>query len=169
MGAITEAYNVLSHEEKRASYDRKIAQSHMQTEEEENIDNCFRLADNCQRGGNVTGAIFWFRRCVILAPEVAKYHASLATGLATLNHFRREAVEHFQKAIEIDQWNPLAYLQLGELYDAMQLPWRAAPLYSKVLEIDPGHGVTRQRLEAIDHKANKKARLATASFFKRKR
>jgi tetratricopeptide (TPR) repeat protein len=169
MGAITEAYKVLSHEEKRASYDRKLAHSRMQTEEEENIDHCFRLASNCQRGGNVTGAIFWFRRCVILAPEVAKYHASLTTGLATLNHFRREAVEHLQKAIELDRWNPLAYLQLGELYEAMQLPWRAEPLYTKVLEIDPGHEVARQRLEAIDNKATKKARLATASFFNRKR
>jgi tetratricopeptide (TPR) repeat protein len=169
MGAITEAYSVLSHEERRASYDRTLAQSYMQTEEEENIDHYFRLATNCRRGGNVTGAIFWFRRCVILAPEAAKYHASLATSLATLNHFRREAVEHFQKAIELDQWNPLAYLQLGELYEAMQLPWRAVPLYSKLLEIDPSHDVARQRLQAIDHKANKKARLATESFFHRKR
>jgi len=93
MGAITEAYGVLSHEERRASYDRKLAHSRMQTEEEENTDHCFRLATNCQRGGNATGAIFWFRRCVRLAPEVARYHASLAISLATLNHFRREAVE----------------------------------------------------------------------------
>jgi hypothetical protein len=129
MGAITEAYSVLSHEEKRASYDRKLAQSHMQTEEEENIDHCFRLATNCQRGGNVTGAIFWFRRCVNLAPEMAKYRVSLACSLAALKHFRREAVEQFQKAIELDQWNPMAYLQLGELYETMQLPWRRAAVF----------------------------------------
>jgi|ERR1700693_5275805 len=98
----------------------------------ENTEYCFRLATNCRRDGNVTGAIFWLRKCVSISPEVAKYHASLVTSLATLGHFRREAVEHFQKAIELGQWNPLAYLQLGELYEAMQLPWRAGPLHSKV-------------------------------------
>jgi curved DNA-binding protein CbpA len=169
MGAITEAYSVLSREETRASYDRKLAHSHLQTEEEENTDRCFHLASNCRRDGNQTGAIFWFRKCVSLAPEVSKYHASLATSLATLKHFRREAVEHFQKAIELDQWDPLAYLQLGELYETMQLPWRAGPLYSKVLDMDPDHVVARHRLAAIDDNANKKSRLAMASLFSKKR
>jgi tetratricopeptide (TPR) repeat protein len=76
-------------------------------------------------------------------------------------------VEHFQKAIELDQWKPLAYLQLGELYEAMQSPWRAGPLYSKVLEMDPGHGVARQRLAVINDQANTKARLAGSFFNKR--
>jgi hypothetical protein len=56
-------------------------------------------------------------------------------------------------------------VRLGELYEAMQLPWRAAPLYSKILEIDPIHDVARQRLAMIDDKKDKKVRLATASFF----
>jgi tetratricopeptide (TPR) repeat protein len=167
MDAFTKAYSVLSHEEKRAS-DRKLAHSYLQTEEEQTTDNCFRLATKCRRDGNETGAIFWFRKCVNLAPEIAKYHVSLATSLATLNHFRREAVEHFQKAIELDQWDPLAYLQLGELYETLQLPWRAGPLYSKVLEMDPGHGVARQSLAPIDDSANKKSRLPMVSLFGKK-
>jgi tetratricopeptide (TPR) repeat protein len=141
----------------------------MHTVEEENIDRCFQLATNCQRGGNVTGAIFWFRKCVNLSPEVAKYHVSLATNLATVNHFRRDAVEHFQRAIGLEQWDPLAYLQLGQLYEATQLPWRAEQLHSKVLEMDPGHSVARQRLAVIYGKANKKAGLAMGSLFSRKR
>jgi len=99
MGAFTKAYSVLSHEEKRASYDRKLAHSYLQTEEEQTTGNCFRLATKCRRDGNETGAIFWFRRCVNLAPEIAKYHASLATSLATLNHFRSEAVETLSKKL----------------------------------------------------------------------
>jgi hypothetical protein len=66
-------------------------------------------------------------------------------------------VEHFQKASELDQRDPLAYLQLGELYETLQLPWRAGPLYSKVLEMDPGQAVARHRLAAIGDRANKKS------------
>jgi hypothetical protein len=93
----------------------------------------------------------------------------LASSLGTLDHFRHEGVEHFQKAIELDQWNPGAYLQLGELYEAMQLPWRVEPRCSKVLEIDPSHEVARRRLTVIADKAGTKARLATKSFFKKRR
>jgi tetratricopeptide (TPR) repeat protein len=137
--------------------------------EEENTEYCFRLATNCRREGNVTGASFWFRKCGNLSPEVAKYHVSLATSLSTLKHSCRDAVEHFQKAIELAQWNPIAYMQLGELYEAMELPWRAGPLYSKVLKMDPSHGAARHRLALMDDKAKKKAGLALASLFSERR
>jgi tetratricopeptide (TPR) repeat protein len=81
---------------------------------------------------------------------------SLTTSLSTLKHFRRDAVEHFQKGIELAQWNPIAYMQLGELYEAMELPWRAGPLYSKVLKMDPSHGAARHRLALMDDKAKSK-------------
>ncbi len=144
MGAITEAHKVLSDETKRGHYDRK--KIHRQTESEETIEECVKLAANALRDENREGAIFWMRKCVKISPEVAKYRVSLASSLASLPHYRREAVEHFQKAIELDQWNTDAYLQCGELYELMQLPWRAAILYSKILEFDPGHVLARQRL-----------------------
>jgi tetratricopeptide (TPR) repeat protein len=96
---------------------------------------------------------------------VAKYHVSLATSLSTLKHFYRDAVEHFQKAIELAQWNPIAYMQPSEVYEAMELPWRAGTLYSKVLKMDPSHGAARHRLALTDDKAKKKAGLALASLF----
>jgi hypothetical protein len=58
MGAFTKAYSVLSHEEKRASYDRKLDHSYLRTEEEQTTYNCFRLATKCRRDGNETGRHF---------------------------------------------------------------------------------------------------------------
>lgn len=168
MGAITEAYNVLSDEKKRGSYDRKLTLSRSRSEAEETIEECARLASNCQRDENFAGAIFWLRKCVNLAPEVAKYRVALAASLAALAHHRREAVQHFEKAIELDPWNAGAYLKFGELYEAMQLPWRAQPLYSKVLEIEPAHPLAKQRLARINLAEKKKAAPKIARLFSKK-
>jgi curved DNA-binding protein CbpA len=168
MGAITEAYNVLSDDKKRGAYEKKQALSRSRTEAEESIDDCLQLAAGCQRDDNIAGAIFWLRKCVNLAPEVAKHRVSLAASLAAVTHHRREAAEQFQKAIELDQWNTGAYLQFGELYEAMQLPWRAKPLYSKVLEIDPEHALARQRLARNDGQEKKKSAPRMARIFSKK-
>jgi tetratricopeptide (TPR) repeat protein len=165
MGAITEAHNILSDEKKRGAYDRKLI--HRQSESQETVEECMKLAANCQRDENIAGAIFWLRKCVSHAPEVAKYRVSLAACMATMPYLRREAAEHFEKAIELDQWNAGAYLQFGELYEMMKLPWRAEPLYSKILEIDPGHVLARQRLARVRGK-NKKTSAPLAGIFSKK-
>lgn len=162
MGAITEAYRVLSDEKKRGNYDRKQTLSRTRTETEESIDECSKLAANCHRDDNFEGAIFWLRKCVNLAPEEAKYHASLAASLAMQTHHRREAVQHFEKAMELDPWNPGPFLKFAELHEAMQLPWRAEPLYRKVLEIDPENFLAKQGLARI-RRTEKKVKVSKPS------
>ncbi len=162
MGAITEAYTVLNDEKKRGNYDRKQTLSRSRTETEESLDECAKLAANCHRDDNFEGAIFWLRKCVNLAPELAKYHASLAASLAMQAHHQREAVQHFEKAIELDPWNAGPYVKFAELHEAMQLPWRAEPLYYKVLEIDPENFLAKQGLARI-RLAEKKAKVSKPS------
>jgi tetratricopeptide (TPR) repeat protein len=168
MGAITEAYTVLSDEKKRGSYDRKQTLSRTRTETEESLDECAKLAANCHRDDNFEGAIFWLRKCVNLAPKEAKYHASLAASLATQTHHRREAVQHFEKAIELDPWNAGAYLKFAEMHEAMQLPWRAEPLYYKVLEIDPENFLAKQGLARIRLVEKKKKASKMVGIFSKK-
>jgi tetratricopeptide (TPR) repeat protein len=74
----------------------------------------------------------------------------LARSLSSVGQYRDEAIEEFQRAIELDPLNTAPYIQLAELYEAMGLPSRAYPLYSKVREINPLHAKVRDRLLELD-------------------
>jgi len=162
MDAATKAYKTLANEQQRASYDKQLAASgvfnldHGKTELQETAEECAQRAIELLRAYNFAGSIFWLRKCVRTAPNVARYRAMLARSLSAVKQYRKEAIEHFQKAIELDPLSIPTYLQFGQLYEDMQLPWRARPLYQKILEIDSAHAEARQRLRAIDAKEGKK-------------
>src|ERR1700680_524383 len=158
MGVLTEAYKTLKDEQKRIAYDRRLAASGSlslhrgKTATQCTIDECARRAGECLSAKNFVGSISWLRKCVVAAPDEAKYHAALARSLSTIIAYRNEAIEHFQKAIELDPWNVDAYFQWAELYEEMQLPWRAGSLYSKILEINPEQPKARDRLAHLNSK-----------------
>jgi tetratricopeptide (TPR) repeat protein len=158
MGVLTEAYKTLKDKQKRTAYDRRLAASGSfslhrgKTATQYTIDECAKRAGECLSAKNFVGSISWLRKCVMAAPDDAKYHAALARSLSTIVAYRNEAIEHFQKAIELDPWNVDAYSQWAELYEEMQLPWRARTLYSKILEINPEQPKARDRLAHLDSK-----------------
>ena len=84
-----------------------------------------------------------------MAPDEAKYRGMLARSLGHVPQYRSEAIAEFQRVIDLDPWNTAAYIQLAELYEEMQLPHRARPLYSKVMEINPLHAAARERYRAL--------------------
>jgi curved DNA-binding protein CbpA len=165
MGHLTAAYKTLGDEEKRARYDKQLASAgaftlgHHKTEKQETLDECLARAKEHLRAHDFAGSIFWLRKCVEIAPDGAEYHAMLARSLATVPQYRQEAIAHFEKAIELDLWNTSAYLQLAELYEVMRLPWRAVPLYRKILHIDPTNECSAQlrKLERKSLKAEEKS------------
>jgi tetratricopeptide (TPR) repeat protein len=151
MASITEAYKTLKDAGLRADYDRKLATSgafilgRSKTESQETLEGCLNMAKQCLRAGNFVGSIPYLRKCVDMAPHEAKYHASLARSLGTVPQYRSEAVDHFQKAIELDPWNDIPYLECAELYEQMQQPDFAAQLYSRLLAVNPVHAKARGR------------------------
>ena len=161
MAVLTEAYKTLIDEQKRIAYDRRLVASGSfsmhrdKTATQYTVDECARRASECLRAKNFAGSISWLRKCVAAAPDEAKYHAALARSLSTVIAYRNEAIEHFQKAIELNPWNVDAYFRWAELYEEMQLPWRARPLYSKILEINPEQPKARNRLAHLDLKQPK--------------
>ena len=171
MSHLTIAYRTLVDEENRARYDKHLAEAgtltygHTKTESQKTVDDCLAHAKQCLRAHNFAGSIGWLRQCVELAPDVAEYQALLARSLAALPQYRREAIRHFEKAIELDEWNTSAYFQFAELYEVMRLPWRSVPLYRKILEIDPDHNKALERLRALEE--DKEEAHAGKSFVSR--
>ncbi len=173
MGRLTIAYKTLFDEQKRAAYDKQIAAAgafvlgQEKTESEATVDECLTRAKQAVRARNFAGSILWLRKCVEIAPNVAKHHAMLARSLAAFPQYRQDAVRHFSFAIELDQWNTSTYFQFGELYEAMGLPWRAVPLYRRVLEIDPEHTKAIERLAALENEGDAAKPKSERSFLSR--
>jgi tetratricopeptide (TPR) repeat protein len=151
MEAVTVAYKTLSDQEKRATYDAQLTNSgvynlrRIKTVSQKNIEDCFSHATECLHAENFVGSVTWLRRCVEMAPEEAKYRALLARSLWTIPQYRNEAIEQYKRAIKLDSWNVRVLLQFAELYEELQLPLKARPLYSKILEIDPLNAKARER------------------------
>jgi curved DNA-binding protein CbpA len=177
MAHLTTAYRTLVDDKKRPGYDKQLAEagaftlSQNKTEGQKTVDDCLLRAKQCVRAHNFPGSILWLRKCVEIAPDVAKHQALLARSLAAVPQYRQEAVQHFEKAIALDEWNTSTYYQFGELYELMRLPWRAIPLYRKILEIDPQHHKALERLSDLEHKQEnhpEKPLQFVARLFRRK-
>jgi tetratricopeptide (TPR) repeat protein len=155
IGAATSAYKTLVDDEKRGQYDAHLSTSgafHLnraKTAAQETVEQCFSRANECLRAENFVGSIVWLRKCVDMSPDEARYHALLAQSLSTVSQYRQEAIREFERAIELNPWDTVAYMQFGELYESMQLISRARSLYSKVLDINPVHLEARERLAAL--------------------
>jgi len=173
MGRLTVAYKTIVDDEKRAAYDKQIAAAgaftlgQEKTETQETVEECFTRAKQALRARNFAGSILWLRKCVEIAPDVAKHHAMLARSLAAIPQYRQDAVRHFSLAIELDQWNTSTYFQFGELYEVMRLPWRAVPLYRRILEIDPQHAKAIERLAALETDSDSAKSKPEKSFVSR--
>ena len=156
IGRVTTAYKILIDDEQRAIYDKQLASRSVfnldksRTENPESVDECFTRAKQCLRAHDTEGSILCLRKCVAIAPAVAEYHAILARSLAGLTQHHQEAIQEFDRAIELDAQNTSVYFQFAELYETMQLPSNAVGLYRKILEIDPEHSKARERLREVE-------------------
>ena len=156
MDALTLAYKTLSDETLREKYDQRLAESGVftlgqnKTEAQRNAEECLEKARELLRAENYAASILWLRKAVEIEPDSSKYHALLARSLAAVPQYRREAVDHFERAIELDSMNAWAHFHFARLYEDLNLPWRAHPHYEKVVELDSEHREASERLRALD-------------------
>jgi curved DNA-binding protein CbpA len=158
----TLAYKTITDETSRQKYDERLAASgtftlgRQQNESQKTAEECMEKARDSFKAQNPGGAILWLRKAAEIEPNSHKYHALLARALSAVAPFRREAIEHFEKALEIDPWHPAVRFQLAELYEDMKLPWRARAQYQEILEMDAGNRKARERLQLLDSESPKK-------------
>jgi curved DNA-binding protein CbpA len=115
-------------------------------------------------------AIQALRQSVRIEPENPRYRYWLAMALSKNAKWRREAEEHFLKAISLDQFVPDYYVGLGFLYQEAGMHKRAETQLRQALQISPGDSNARVALDALLGAADKKSKRSGAfkGFFTRK-
>jgi tetratricopeptide (TPR) repeat protein len=121
---------------------------------------CLAQAELCLLARNYIGSILWLRRAIELEPHCSEYRAMLGRSLAAVPEYRHEAVEQFEKAIDLDSLNAEAHFQYAQLLEQMNFFGLARSHYILILEVDAFHDRARERLT---HLAVKRPRSMSRS------
>ncbi len=106
-------------------------------------------AQECMVEKNFAGCILWLHRAIESEPNSSSHRAMLGRCLSAIPEYRKEAVEQFERAIELDPRNLTAHFHYGELLEQLKVPWRARSHYLRVLELDANHWGSRERLNRL--------------------
>lgn len=76
-----------------------------------------------------------YQHAVALQPSSAEAHFFLGSALRRQRDYKN-AIHHFDKAIELDPLNALYLSDLGQFYAGLRMPAKAKPLYDQILALD---------------------------------
>jgi tetratricopeptide (TPR) repeat protein len=155
---ITNAYRVLSNNDKRKAYDSGIGTG----AQEEAQDTVKRAEIKFRQGKTLYGmdrfddAVTLLEEAVRLRRDKADYFLLLAMCESRIPSYLRKAEEDFIKAINLEPWNPEGYVGLGVLYKGEGLQTKAVRQFEKALEADPEHAKARLELTEMGVGVKKK-------------
>lgn len=152
MDSLTMAYKTLSGDESKRQNDSRPKDAGRQETQGPGApaQECLEKSQECLGVKNYIGSILWLRRAIEAEPNSSTYRAMLGHSLAAVPEYRREAVEQFEKAIELDPSHVAAHFEYAQMLELMNLPGRARRYYARVLELDLDHREARERLNRID-------------------
>lgn len=152
--AVTKAYRTLSRKDQRGMYDSKSAGPSPSEDKDHgrNAEIRFRQGKTLFGQGRYDEAVALLEEAVRLKDDKGDYYLLLAMTESKIPELGRKAERDFQRAIEIEPWNPEGYVGLGYLYKREGLALRARRQFEKALEIDSEHKAARQGLEESDGK-----------------
>jgi tetratricopeptide (TPR) repeat protein len=152
MDSLTMAYKALSADESKKKNDsRQIREDRQEASGlQASARECLERSRECLAVKNYIGSIVWLRRAIEVDPSSATYRTMLGHSLAGVPEYRHEAVEQFERAIELDPSHIAAHFEYAKMLELMKLPGRARRYYVRVLELDMDHREARERLNRID-------------------
>jgi curved DNA-binding protein CbpA len=148
MDGLTTAYRTLSNDKTRKDYDRLIAAQFAETQPDAhaNASDFVEKARECMAAKNYAASILWMHRAIGSEPNSSDYRVMLGQCLSAIPEYRREAIEQFEKAIQLEPRNLNAHFYYANLLERMKLPGRAKGHYQRVLELDMNHRDAREAL-----------------------
>jgi len=149
---ITKAYHTLTNRELRKVYDIKTPAAGATDSGKDVLkkaDTKFRQGKTLYSQGRFEDATILLEEAIRLNKTKGSYYLLLALTESKIPAFRRKAEEHFQKAIELEPWNPECHVGLGILYRQEGMNLKATKLFQKALEYDAEHEVACKELEAL--------------------
>lgn len=152
MDALSTAYKILSDDKTRKEYDSLLTRETEQARSESpEVSRCYLArAQECMAEKNFAACMLWLHRAIENEPNSSSHRTMLGRCLSAIPEYRREAIDQFEMAIELDPHNLTAHLYYAELLEQLKLPGRARAHYLRVLELDPNHREARQRLSRLD-------------------
>jgi hypothetical protein len=151
MDSLTMAYKTLSSDKSKRQNDSGNQEERQETQGlQASARECLERSRECLAVKNYIGSILWLRRAIEVDPRSSTYRTMLGHSLAAVPEYRHEAVEQFEKAIELDPSHIAAHFEYAKMLERMKLPGRARRYYVRVLELDMDHREARERLNRID-------------------
>ena len=117
MDGLTTAYKTLSDDKTKKEYDSLLKdRSHEELHDSRKLTEGFLAkAHQCMAEKNFAGCILWLHRAIESEPNSSSHRAMLGRCLSSIPEYRREAVQQFEMAIELDPRNLTAHLHYGRV------------------------------------------------------
>ncbi len=143
---LTEAYEILSSPSPK-SEEQLLGAKDKPTPEM--AERKFSEAKEFLASGLIWDAILLLKEAVRINNSNPHYYLYLGKAQAKIPSMRKEAEISLLKSIELDKWNPDAFLELGKLYLSEGMKMRAKSMLERVLVLEPQNDEARELLNNI--------------------